>query len=93
MNQPGQLILKCLFVLSKTNENKSTWGTIVVKLNLLFVRFLEEFTAWKFAFEFYWLLELQIERRLLLWYEMTKFSFSLWECYHTVILEYFNIKE
>ena len=38
----------------KMNENKSTWGIIVVKLNS-FVHFLEEFTAWQFAFEFYWL--------------------------------------
>ena len=54
----GQLILKCLFSVfnffPKPNENKSTWGIIVVKLNS-FVHFLEEFTAWHFAFEFYWL--------------------------------------
>ena len=37
----------------KTNENKSSSGIIVVKLNS-FVHFLEEFTAWQFAFEFYW---------------------------------------
>ena len=41
----GQLISKWFFgvvdFLQKTNENKSTWGIIVVKLNS-FVRFLEE---------------------------------------------------
>ena len=41
----GQLILKWFFgvvdFLQKRNENKSTWGIIVVKLNS-FVRFLEE---------------------------------------------------
>ena len=41
----GRLISKWFFgvvdFLQKTNENKSTWGIIVVKLNL-FVRFLEE---------------------------------------------------
>ena len=40
----GQLFSKCLFgvfnFLQKTNENKSTWGIIVVKLNF-FVLFLE----------------------------------------------------
>ena len=39
--------------LKKTNENKSTWGIIVVKTNS-FVRFLEEFMAWQFAFEIIW---------------------------------------
>ena len=56
-NTKGQLISKCIFCVfnsfQKTNENKSTWGIIVVKSNP-FVRFLEEFTAWQFAFEFYW---------------------------------------
>ena len=56
----GQLISKCLIgafnFFQKTNENKSTWGIIVVKSNS-FVRFLEEFTAWQFAFEFYWPLD------------------------------------
>ena len=41
----GQLISKWFLgvvdFLQKTNENKSTWGIIVVKLNL-FVHFLEE---------------------------------------------------
>ena len=39
--------------LQKTNENKSTWGNIVVKLNS-FVRFLEETLAWKNHFDFVW---------------------------------------
>ena len=49
----GQLISKCLFrvfnFFRKTNENKSTWGIIVVKSNS-FVRFLEETSAWKKSF-------------------------------------------
>ena len=56
----GQLISKCLFgvfnffnFFQKTNENKSTWGIIVVKLNS-FVRFLEETSAWKNHFDFVW---------------------------------------
>ena len=48
----GQLISKCLFgvfnFFQKTNENAS----IVVKIH--FIRFLEEFTAWQFAFEIIW---------------------------------------
>ena len=53
----GQLISKCLFgvfnFFQKTNENKSTTGTIVVKSNS-FVRFLEETSAWKNHFDFVW---------------------------------------
>ena len=53
----GQLISKCLFgvfnYFQKTNKNKSTWGTIVVKSNS-FVRFLEETSAWKYHFDFVW---------------------------------------
>ena len=45
MTAKGQLISKCLFgafnFSQKTNENKSTWGIIVVKLNSFFY-FLEE---------------------------------------------------
>ena len=37
----------------KTNENKSNWDTIVVKLNS-FVRFLEESSAWKNHYDFVW---------------------------------------
>ena len=52
-----QLISKCLFgvfnFFQKTDENKSTWGILVVKSNS-FVHFLEDFMAWQFAFEFYW---------------------------------------
>ena len=51
-----QLISKCLFgaftFFQKTNENKST-STFLVKSNL-FVRFLEETSAWKNHFEFVW---------------------------------------
>ena len=39
----------------KTNENKSTWGFIVVRKNS-FVRFLEETLVWKKHFDFVWLL-------------------------------------
>ena len=39
--------------LQKTNENKSTWGIIVVKSNL-FVRFLEEIDDLKNHFEINW---------------------------------------
>ena len=53
----GQLTSKCLFVVfnffQNSNENKSTWGIIVVKSNS-FVRFLEETSAWKNHFEFVW---------------------------------------
>ena len=53
----GQLISKCLYgvfnFFQKSKENKSTWDIIVVKSNS-FVHFLEEFTAWQFAFEVYW---------------------------------------
>ena len=53
----GQLISKYLFgvfsFLQKTNENKSTWGIIVVKSNS-FVHFLEETLSWKNHFEFVW---------------------------------------
>ena len=51
----GQLISKCLFVVfnffQKTTENKSTWGTTVLKLNLFI---LEETSAWKNQFDFVW---------------------------------------
>ena len=40
----------------KTNENKSTWGIIVVKSNS-FVRFLEETSVWKNHFDFVWPLD------------------------------------
>ena len=53
----GQLISKCLFggfnFFQKTNENKSTWGIIVVKSNSS-VHFLEESSAWKNHFDFVW---------------------------------------
>ena len=39
----------CLQFLPKNEENKSTWGIIVVKSNS-FVRFLEETSAWKKSF-------------------------------------------
>ena len=37
----------------RTNENKSTWGIIVVKSNS-FVHFLEETSAWKNHFHYVW---------------------------------------
>ena len=39
--------------LPKMNENKSTWGFIVVKQNS-FARFLEETSTWKNHFDFFW---------------------------------------
>ena len=57
MASKGQLISKWFFgvvdFLQKTNENKSTWGIIVVKSNL-FVRFSEETSVWKKYFDFVW---------------------------------------
>ena len=56
----GQLILKFLFgvfnFFQKMNKHKSSWGIIVVKLNL-FVRLLEETSAWKYYFNFAWTLD------------------------------------
>ena len=56
----GHLISKCLFgvfnFFQKTNENKSTWGTIIVKSNS-FVHFLEETLAWKNHFNLVWPLD------------------------------------
>ena len=56
----GQIISKWFFgvfdFLQKTNENKSIWGIIVVKLNS-FVRFLEEIEDIKTPFEINWPLE------------------------------------
>ena len=53
----GQLISKLIFgvfkFFQKTNENKSTWGIIVVKSNF-FVRFLEELRILKSPFEINW---------------------------------------
>ena len=53
----GQLTSKCFFSVfdffQKTNENKSNWDTIVVKLNS-FVWFLEESSAWKNHYDFVW---------------------------------------
>ena len=50
----GHLISKCLFgafkFFQKMNENKSTWGIIVVKSNF-FVRFLEEWRIPKTTFK------------------------------------------
>ena len=40
----------------KTNENKLTWGIIVVKSNSS-VRFLEESPAWKNHYDFVWPLQ------------------------------------
>ena len=53
----GQLISKCLFGVIKffqtMNENKWTWGVIVVKLNF-FIHFLEELRIAKSPFEINW---------------------------------------
>ena len=53
----GKIISKCFFgvfdFLQKTNENKSTWGIIVVKSNS-FVRFLEEIEDIKNPFKIIW---------------------------------------
>ena len=53
----GHFDSKCLFsilkIFQKTNENKSTWGIIVVKLKF-FVRFLEELRIPKSPFEINW---------------------------------------
>ena len=53
----GQIISKWFFgvfdFLQKTNENKSTWGIIVVKSNS-FVHFLEEIEDTKNHFEIIW---------------------------------------
>ena len=53
----GQLILKCLLGVfnwcPKNKQKKSNWGIIEVNSNS-FVRFLEESSAWKFAFEIHW---------------------------------------
>ena len=57
----GQLISKSLFGFFKffqeMNENKSTWGIIVVK-SIFFVRFLEELRIPKSPFENNWPLEI-----------------------------------
>ena len=67
----GQLISKWFFgvfdFFQKTNENKSTWGIIVVKSNS-FVRFLEEMSAWKNHFDFV----TGIQLRIILSFEMKK---------------------
>ena len=72
----GELITKCLFdvfkFFQKTNENKSTWGILVVKLNF-FVPFLEELRIPKSPFEINWPLML---------YKMC----SLYSCVHTLCL-------
>ena len=53
----GQLISKCVCGVfnssKKTNENNSTWGIVVVKLNF-FVRFSEELRIAKSPFEINW---------------------------------------
>ena len=53
----GQLISKCLFgvfkFLQKMNENKPTWGIIVVKL-IFFVRFFGRIEDTKNPFEINW---------------------------------------
>ena len=73
----GQLISKCLFgdfkFFQKRNENKSTWGIIVVQSNV-FVRFLEEFGIPKSPFE-----------TPKLWLNNTQSK--LWACHWAIHLE------
>ena len=65
LNTKGQIISKWFFgffgFLQKTNENKSTWGIIVVKSNS-FVHFLEEIEDIKNPFEIIWPLAEAVER-------------------------------
>ena len=49
----GQLISKCLFVDFHFFQKMNKYSRIVVKKNS-FVSFLEEFTAWQFAFKINW---------------------------------------
>jgi hypothetical protein len=49
----GQLISKCLFGVFNFFQKWRKTRCIVVKTNS-FVRFLEEFTPWQFAFEINW---------------------------------------
>ena len=52
----GQLTLKCLFSDFNFFQKQRKTLRIVVKMNQ-FIRFLEEFTAWQFAFEINWPLD------------------------------------
>ena len=58
----GQLIFEkffwCLQLFQKTNENHSTWGTIVVILGFFIVRFLEELKIPTRHFEINWPLDI-----------------------------------
>ena len=78
----GQIISKWFFVvfdfLQKRNENRSTWGTIVVKLNS-FVRFLEEIEGIKNHFEVIWPLRptsFEIPRLNWYYWHVSMFRFS-----------------
>ena len=63
----GQMISKWFFgvfnFLQKMNENKSTWGIIVVKLNS-FIRFLEKIEDAKNYFEIIWPLVLPMDPQI-----------------------------
>ena len=51
----GQIISKRFFLAEDSSKIRTKTRRRLVKMNS-FVRFLEEFTSWQFAFEFYWLL-------------------------------------
>ena len=55
----GQIISKCLFGIFNFFQKQKKTPRIVVKMNS-FVRFLEEFMAWQFAFEINWPLRHEI---------------------------------
>ena len=75
----GQLILKRIFevvnFLQKTNENKFTWGLIVVKLNS-FVCFLEEIDDPKNHFEINWPL---VSKYVRYWSKYTALHSTSWK--------------
>ena len=73
--------------LQKTNENKSTWGIIVVKLNL-FVLFLEETLCWKNHFEFVWPLGAKWKGEILLVVEIFFAFFNTALSYSRIVAQY-----
>ena len=78
----GQLISKCLFgvfkFFQKTNENKSTWGIIVVKLDF-FICFLEELRIPKSLFEINWPLTTYVHpKNLIIYLTHLTSDASLW---------------
>ena len=68
----------------KTNENKSTWGIIIVKSNS-FIRFLEETSAWKNHFDFVWPLNIHFQKHWKLRLKLildtrTENKNTVWKC-------------